>query len=285
MTESEMIDKVLKVTYFNALKPEDGTVLHFRDILKTIHPDKCKHPQAQEATNHLLTLFRHFTNGSTFTDDSGDFLTNDYWLLYQGERAIVEHGKQKQQQIAAKATEHLNRYMPYTWDSNYSFILRQRTVPMVNLTLPQEHLNWIISRLLEFCMLLHRHAGQAHLGLIPAQVMLVPETHGISVSGFYHATELDGRVQTISGTFQHWYPQQLLREKKATENADLEMVKRIGAYLAGDRSGLGTSLRKTHHPEFVDFLLSSDDDSVACYEKYREMLDKNFPKQFIHLNI
>ena len=236
----------------------------FREIVKAVHPDKCKHPLAQEATNRLLEMFRHFTSGTCFTDDSGNFLTNGYWVLFQGTDQVIAQGKRKQQEIEAGAPDHLKRYMPYTWDSEHSFILSQRALPLANLTLPQEHVNWVVSRLLEFCMLLHRHTGRAHLGLTPAQVMLVPETHGIAVAGFYHASAINGRVSTISAAYRHWYPGQMLVDKKATELADLEMVKRMGAYLLGDRSGLGTCLRKTHHPEFIDFLLSSDDDSLAC---------------------
>lgn len=283
--DSGMIGRVLQATHFNALKSADGAEMTFREMLKAVHPDKCKDPRAQEATNRLLEMHRHFTSGSTFTDDSGDFLTNDHWVSFQGDRQAVAHAKRNQQEAVQGGPEHFKRYMPYTWDSEYSFLLSQRAIPLVNLTLPQEHVNWVVSRLLEFCMLLHRHTGGAHLGLTPAQVMLVPETHGIAVAGFYHAAPLNGRVSTISAAYRHWYPGQMLKDKKATENADLEMVKRIGAYLLGDRSGLGTSLRKTHHREFVDFLLGYDDDSLACYEKYRKMLDRNFPSQFIHLNI
>lgn len=281
--DSGIIAQVLQATHYQALA--ESTAMTYRDMLKTIHPDKCKHPGAQEATNRLIELFRHFGSGSSFTDDSGEFLTNDHWVLFRGDRRAVTQAKRNQQKVAAGAPAHFKRYMPYTWDADDSFLLSQRAIPLVNLTLPQEHANWVMSRLLEFCMLLHRHTGSAHLGLTPAQVMLVPETHGIAVAGFYHLSPLNGRVQTISGAYRHWYPGQLLRDKKATENADLEMAKRLGAYLLGDRSGLGTSLRKTHHREFVDFLLSSDDDSLACYERYREMLDRNFPSQFIHLNI
>jgi len=281
--DSGMIGRVLQATHYLALA--EGTAMTFREMLKAVHPDKCKHPQAQEATNRLLEMFRHFTSGTAFTDDSGDYLTNGHWVLFQGGAPVIAQAKRNQLEIVAGATEHLKRYMPYTWDSECRFLLSKRAVPLVNLTLPQEHVNWVVSRLLEFCMLLHRHTGRAHLGLTPAQVMLVPETHDIAVAGFYHLAGLNSRVSTISGAYRHWYPGQMLRDKKATENADLEMVKRMGAYLLGDRSGLGTALRKTHHREFVDFLLSSDDDSLACYEKYREMLDRNFPSQFIHLNI
>ncbi|MBO9612908.1 MAG: hypothetical protein J7619_09450 [Dyadobacter sp.] len=281
--DSGMIGQVLEATHYHVLA--ESTAMTYREILKAVHPDKCKHPRAQEATNHLIEIFRHFTSGSGFTDDSGRFLTNDHWVRFQGDMQVVAQAKRNQQEVASGASEHLRRYMPYSWDSDSSFWFSQRAIPLLNLTLPQDHVNWVVSRLLEFCMLLHRHTGRAHLGLTPAQVMLVPETHGIAVAGFYHLSTINGRVQTISGAYRHWYPAQMQRDKTATENADLEMVKRIGAYLLGDRSGLGTSLRKTHHREFVDFLLSSDDDSLACYERYREMLDRNFPSQFIHLNI
>ena len=281
--DNGMVGRVLQATHYHALT--EGTAMTFREMVKAVHPDVCKHPRAQEATNHLLEMFRHFTSGTAFTDDSGDFRTNGHWVLFQGDKQAVAQAKRNQLEVTVGATEHFKRYMPYVWDSDFSFLLTKRAIPLVNLTLPQEHVNWVVSRLLEFCMQLHRHTGRAHLGLTPAQVMLVPDTHGIVVAGFYHTSGLNSKVSTISAAYRHWYPGQLLRDKKATENADLEMVKRIGAYLLGDRSGLGTALRKTHHREFVEFLLSSDDDSLTCYEKYREMLGRNFPSQFIHLNI
>lgn len=285
ISESEMIERVMRSTHYMALWPEHGQVLSFKSMLKIIHPDKCKHLLAQEATNRLLELHRHFSQGSTFTDDAGEFVTNGHWIHYLGDAAAVAQARQNQQMVAKASGEHLRRYMPYIWDSGQRIVLDRRMIPLLDLTLPQEHVNWVVSRLLEFCMMLHRNFAYVHLGLTPAQVMLVPETHGIAVAGFYHMTPLHGRVSTISGAWQHWYPGSMLREKRATEHADLEMVKRIGAYLLGDRSGMGTSLIRTHHREFIDFLLSSDDDSLACYEKYRELIDKNFSSQFIHLNI
>lgn len=284
ITESELIDRVMDARHYSALQPDDIHA-NFRDILKMIHPDKCRHPKAQEATHHLLAMHRHFISGTAGTDDSGTYLTNNHWVLYQGEGAMVTDARQRQQHIASKGTEHLRRYMPYVWEGANLLVLERRAVPLAGLTLPQEHVNWVVSRLLEFCMLLHGHTDHAHLGLTPAHVMLVPETHGIAVAGFYHATALGARASTISAAFRHWYPEQLMRDKHAAEYVDLEMVKRLGAYLLGDRSGLGTSLIRSHHPAFVDFLLSADTDSIACYEKYRTMLAQHFPSRFIHLNI
>nr|WP_295931728.1 hypothetical protein [uncultured Dyadobacter sp.] len=284
-TDAAVIEQVLKATHFRALATTTEPEPSYKELLKLIHPDKSAHPQAQEATLRLIALHEHYTRGSGFSDDSGNFVTNDYELTYQGDSAIIGQGRACQQSIYANAPAYLKKYMPYQWLSDHKLVFGQRAVPMADLTLPQEHVNWVVSRLLEFCMLLHHHAGQVHLGLLPPHIFIVPETHGIAVAGFYHTTQAGHRVKTISAGYRHWYPGEVFTEKVASGHTDLEMVKRIGAYLLGDRSGLGTALIRTHHREYVDFLLGSDQDAFECYEKYRTMLDNNFEKQFIHLNI
>lgn len=284
-TDAEVIERVLKATHFKAVAAATEPEPNYKEILKVIHPDKSAHPQAQEATHKLIALHDHYTRGSRFSDDSGIFVTNDYEITYEGDAVVLRHGRSRQQLIGNIAPVHLKKYMPYQWLSDQKILLEQRALPLIGLTLPQEHVNWVVSRLLEFCMLLHHNAGYAHLGLVPSHILIIPETHGIAVAGFYHAAQTGQRINTISAGYRHWYPGHVFTQKLASGNIDLEMVKRIGAYLLGDRSGLGTALIRTHHREFVDFLLGSDQDAFECYEKYRTLLDNHFEKQFIHLNI
>lgn len=282
--DAEMINRVLEAVHFGQLVSgdEEGT---YRAILKAIHPDKSSHPLAADATAKVLKLYGHFKNGRVVTDDSGDCCTNDCWLRYMGDNNIVDYGRTQQQLVYNIASPHLRKYMPYAWESGQKLVFQQRSLPLVGLSLPQAHVNWVVSRLLEFCMQLHRQTNQVHMGLVPNHVFVIPETHGIAVTGFYHLTPTGKRLNTISAAWKHWYPDDIFQTKTASEYADLEMVKRIGAYLLGDQSGLGTALIRTHNRDFVDFLLTSDHDSVECYDKYRALLDKNFPNQFIHLNI
>ena len=285
MNDVEMINQVLEAVHFGQLVSPEGDEVSYRSILKIIHPDKSSHPSAADATVKVLRLYEQFKNGRILSDDSGNFRTNDFWLCYHGEKNVIDFGRTQQQLIYNIASPHLKKYMPYAWEGDQKLVFQHRALSLVGMTLAQEHVNWVVSRLLEFCMQLHRQTGQAHMGLVPGHLFLLPETHGICVTGFYHVTPLGKRVNTVSAAWRHWYPDDIFRTKTATEHADLEMVKRVGAYLLGDGSGLGTALIKTHNKDFVNFLLSSDHDSLDCYEKYRAMLDKNFPKQFIHLNI
>lgn len=278
-----IIDSILSVAKLEDI--QGYSTMGYKAIMKQVHPDLNKDPRAGEASAKLSKLQKHFTDGSKFMDDSGEYLCNYHWAKYTGMQPVINQGRVMQQGIFAKSTDQLKRYMPYSWDGESKINFLDRALPLTGLTLPQDHVNWITSRLIEFCMLCHNHTSTAHLGLTPDSIFVVPTTHGVSVAGFYHASSIGDRVKTISGKYRQWYPSRVKSEKIAGEYIDLHMVKRIAAYLLGDRSGVGTKLLRTHNKDFVNFLLSSHENSIDCYKRYREIIDKNFPKQFIHLNI
>ena len=67
---------------------------------------------------------------------------------------------------------------------------------------------------------------------------------------------------------------------------DVELAKRTIAYLGGDKSGLGLMFKKTHNKDWVDFIIKfHNEDTFLVFQKYRELLDKNFEKKFHKLDI
>lgn len=153
--------------------------------------------------------------------------------------------------------------------------------------LPDIHTAWVVSRLLEFTMLIH-HLGYAHLGLNPDNIYLVPETHGILVMQHYHMVPLDQKVQSISAKFKDWYPNSIFTTRLAKPNIDLSLVQRIALYLLGDKSGVGTKLKLNPNTKraYVDFMLSSHEDAKITYDAYRKLLVDCFgPPKFHKLEL
>lgn len=277
-----MIEEILNAVSFQQLEAAGHT---FKSLLKAVHPDLNKDPRANDAAEKLVKLHNFGKNGDSFVDDSGIYKCNYFWAAYEGDKNVIEAGRKSQIQIAKGASLQLSRYMPYEWISDNQIKFLDRALPLSGLVLHQDHVNWIVSRLIEFCMLLHKRTGQIHMGLTPDNIFVVPETHGVSVAGFYHSKPDGGKVTTISAKYKGWYPASMFKDKIARESIDLQMVKKIAAVLLGDKSGTGTSLRRTHNKDYVDFILSSDTDSKECFKRYRDMIEKNFAKQFIPLNI
>ena len=127
--------------------------------------------------------------------------------------------------------------------------------------------------------------GYVHCGINPESVFIVPETHGIIITSFYHLSLDDGRLRTISAKYQNWYPTEIFKEKRAKSIIDLELCKRTAAYLLGDKSGLGIKLKKTHNKDFINFLLNSHSNAFECYQAYRKMLKRNFEEKYHHLSL
>ena len=168
------------------------------------------------------------------------------------------------------ASRHFRRFLPEdiirSPEGKLEIHFSERTIPLIDLGMPQEHVNWILSRMLEWCAWLSQR-GFIHGGINPESVCLVPETHGIILTTFYHLCPLNTRIRTISARYKNWYPSSLFHQKRAVSAIDLELCKRTAAYLLGDRSGLGIKLKKTHHPAFVNFLLKRHTNAFECYER------------------
>jgi hypothetical protein len=292
MDTQTQIDVILKANKLSDVVDIIDFEHNCKNILKILHPDVCKLPKATDAFQRLVELRDLFKTGTKYIDESGTYITNGFFVKFSGDHKsdLLKKSHVNYQKFLDKKDVLFNKYIPSTMGfnkGNYEITFHKRALPISGLSLSQEHVNWVLSRLLEYCVLLERHK-MTHLGLHPESVFIVPETHGIKVSSFYHATPLGEPVKTISGlrNYYSWYPIELLVEKKANIQIDIALSKRIASYLLGDVSGVGTKLKRTHNIEFVNFLIKQHNSTAKeVFMEYRELLDKNFKKQFFPLNI
>jgi hypothetical protein len=191
-------------------------------------------------------------------------------------------------QLRSDADIHFKKYLPKECralaDGTYRFSFEKRAIPLSGLQLPQEHVNWVLNRLLEYIAYLSQ-SGFVHGGLNPESVFIVPENHGIQVVSFYHLARKDRRIHTVSGRYMNWYPAQVVKTKTASPVTDLECAKRIAAYLLGDGSGNAVKFRKTHNEDFINFLLTQHDNAYQCLTQYQQLLRRNFKTRFYSLTI
>jgi len=295
-----MIDKILNAKTLADVLDINDVDAQFRHVVKLVHPDICSDPRASDAFAKLQLLKTNFINGESFNDDAGPYKTNGYFIRFSGDKDVQKKSVEwyyRLMKIRTDATI-FHKYLPASVSSvndpakstpnldATEYTLLRRGIPLSKLPVPmaQEHVNWILSRMLEFNVFLHTN-NIVHGGYNLNSVFITPEDHGIQIVSFYHATLAGHKMQSVSGHYRMWYPAELFVSKKATYDIDLELAKRIAAYLLGDRSGIGTALKKTHNREFINFLLTRHDDPVEAFKQYRELLTKNFKKKFHVLNI
>lgn len=291
MEAAEIIDKVNKAVKLEDIFPDlrKGNIDH-KSVIVPIHPDRCKIGGAEEAFKKVNEMLQEWKKGGKeFKDESGSFTFNGYEAVYKGDITpeILIWSGENFDQMKKRFPEHFYKYIPLAITDTSNGTVSQfkdRAVCLSGLELPQEHVNWVLSRMLEFCVMLH-DGDRVHAGLCPESVFLVPETHGIIVGTFYHLSQRGKKVGTINGKYKDWYPSELFSNKVATERIDLEMVKKIAIYLLGDRSGVGTKLRGKVNGNFLNFVLKGHSNSLEAYREYRTMLAKNFKQEFHILNI
>lgn len=290
MATQELIDKINQASHLGEVLELSNWKKQYGDIARLLHPDLCSLPGAADAFARLNALKEGWEKGYRFSDDAGAVRAQNQTVTFIGDPKLLMQSYRNYGYLKSlnhPAAKHFHRYLPesMTLDGEVLTLqLSHRAAPLVGLTLPQSHANWILSRLLEFTAWLAQE-GWTHCGINPETVFVVPETHGIILTSFYHLTPREGTVKTISAKYKHWYPNALFVDKKAEPMVDLELCKRTIATLLGDPSGIGVKLQKTNHSAFIDFLLTVHTDAFDCYDQYRKLLDKHFPKKFLPLNL
>jgi hypothetical protein len=252
--------------------------------MKVLHPDVCTHPQAHEAVTKLNLFRTQIESLCKMEDDAGIFQQlDDKTLMFTGDKNLLQRSYEyylKLMRLNDDASNHFKKYLPqrmeYKNDVLYVYSA-QRIVPFLNLTLPQKHVSWITSRMFEFVSWLHQ-VDFCHAGINPASFCVVPETHGIICTSFYHQTYMNTKIQTVSGKYLNWYPSILFSEKRAIPYLDISLVQRTALYLLGDESGNGIKLKKVNDESLIDFLITPHYQSFETFDEYRKLLAKIFGK-------
>jgi hypothetical protein len=294
MTDIELINKILKAKKSSDLFSDNWKKEYF-GFCNLIHPDHCKNPKASDAMARLSNFKDEITRGIVYMDDSGGFRYFEKQLIYEvtdKNRKLLKKSVDNYNIIKKKAIGKLKNFLKYMPESmvltkeTLTVKFLERTVSITGLKLDQIHSNWIFSRTFEFALFLQQ-IGYVHMGFNPETIFIVPETHGIICSSYYHMTPISKRAKTVSTRFKNWYPARLFKNKAATQDIDLELIKKIAIYLLGDISGAGTKLRrdKDINQEMLNFYLTKHDGTFYNYGQYRKLLSKNFERKFYPLSI
>lgn len=298
MNSIDLINEIL-----NATKPSD--VFTDKDWNKTylkysklIHPDYCKHENANDAMSKLNELKQQINNGVECNDDSGKYQRFDMKLIY----TVTDMNKELLMKsvnnfknildIIKKDSnfESFRKYLPKSIRYNkekYIVDFSHRAVPLYSLyPLEQIHVNWVYSRIHEFALFM-KNNGLSHMGINPESVYIVPETHGIIITSFYHMGNVTEKAKTYSAKYKNWYPTKLFSNKKLIDDTDLELAKKCAIYLLGDKSGGGNKLKFNDNinKEILSFYIESNYNDFDTYKRYRMLLKKNFKSKFYKLNV
>ena len=256
--------------------------------LLRIHPDHCSKPNSEEATTKLLEYKTAIKKGIEHIDDAGIVTYTPKTITISSNNIpALRKSNLNFNHIVAGTSKHWRKYMPLGCifeNDKLVFKLEHRAIPLSSLgTIDQVHVNWIASRILEFAGFLNQQ-GYVHSGINPDSIYVVPETHGVLFTTFYHLEPLNEPLHTISARYLHFYPDITFQAKEAIPEIDLELIKRTAAFLLGDLSGTGIKFLKTHNRAYIDWLLRYETDTLDSYKLYRMMLKQEFPKKFYPFN-
>jgi len=282
MSPEVLIQKILA-------SPQASTLFHrahFRKdyirILKMLHPDICPHPQAGEALAKLHPGKEKMEAG--IPDDAGHIhMADAHTFVIKGQKELLQYSLEQYQslmQLKDEASLNFKRYLPEAmyWEGDALHIrTKEQAMSLYELQLPEQHVTWLTSRMLELAAWLHQ-SGYTHAGLLPESLAVVPETHGLVCLTFYHMRHKNSMLRTLSGRYAHWYPPDVFTEKRALPFIDLALLQKTAIYVLGDRSGNGVKLKKDCQEALIDFLIQSHSDAYDTFDRYRKLLENLFGK-------
>ncbi len=293
MTTTELINNINKAkSYIDIFTDLTNWNNDYKNFVKKIHPDVCKELGAANAVSKLNSFKEELEKGKSHIDDAGTITYNINKCIIEGDTNVLKYSLDnysKLMNFKEKIDLDFQRYIPKSIllksNSSLEINLGLRSLPLSAVEiLPLEHVLWILSRMLEFTAYMHKR-NFVHAGINPDSVYIEPINHGVNIISFYHTTELNKKLATASGKYLYFYPEHIRTNKIATGDIDIELCKRTAIYLLGDKSGIGTSLRKTISIPFLDFINTRHTDPIQTFLDYREMLKKNFERKFIKLSI
>jgi len=294
MTQVEAIEKILKSKTAKDLIEKDWNST-YRKLSALVHPDRCQLTDAAEAMARLNTYKDLLENGTTLVDEQGNFKVFEDRLIYtitDDNRDLIRKSFENFKILKSKTDKSsvaFHRYLPESMRLSKKELqvrFKDRSVPLTHQELPQIHVNWLFSRMFEYILWM-KQIGYVHMGMNPTTVFVVPETHGVIITSFYHMTPIGQKVDTISARYKMWYPSSLFSRKTATPDIDLELSKKIALYLLGDRSAAGTFLKRNPdvNQNILNFFLTKHQNELDEYKQYRDILAKNFEKKFYPLDL
>lgn len=278
-----MVNKILKSKTIKDIVDMSNYDSDCKRIIKLIHPDVCKDKNAHEAFIKFQELKNLFDQGFKYQDDSGDVVIKENKIFFKNDIDQSKHSVNVYNNIMKVATDNLKEYLPLQLTQT-ECITKGNLCSLVGVTLPEEHVRWILNRLLEFVAYMEKF-DFVHAGLNMESFLVNCETHGINVISFYHSNPVGSKLKTISAKYKNWYPDSMFKTKMATTSIDVTLVKSIACNLLGDPSGRGIKLKGNFSTPLINFLTCTHDSAYDAMIEYKEMLKKNYESKFYELKL
>lgn len=297
----------------NLFKSKDD----YKRLISLWHPDHADGDA--EVFVHIKKLFNRFIprfepiaaiGGTNFTSDIllksafdlGEIVIGKGLISYVVDSQYLDLARNFNKNIGllqsavSKVKPEFEKFLPSTVlfaeDSNSGIIqipkpqesLRLADVIKYFTVLPERHVAWIVSRLLNLCCYL-THIGMSHNNITIDTVFISPQDHTVHLLGewFYAAPIGDKLLAAPQRTLEYGH----IKDKIGNTKTDLELIKSLARELLGDISG--ARLYKTNTPPPMITWLRSPCSSNAIKEYaywYNVVLTEAFgPKKFMELNV
>lgn len=281
MENGILIEKILLSRSVKDVVDVNNYASETKAILRKIHPDVCSHPQANSAFIKFMELKKLFDDGFVFDDDSGNVRIKENLVKFEGDKSLIDISFNNYKIIYQSANENFKRYLPDSFKDG-EITLDDNYLSLKDVTLPEEHARWVLSRLLEFSGYMES-IGYTHNGINTDSFLVNPKTHGIKIISFYHVKPTGRKLDSVSARYRLFYPQSVFDKKLSEPKNDVELSKRTVCFILGDKSGVGVKLKKSITEQFSNFLIKTNLSAIDAFVEWKKLLKDNYESKFYEL--
>lgn len=92
---------------------------------------------------------------------------------------------------------------------------------------------WMFRRLLYGLGLAHNVEGVLHGAILPSNLYIQPEDHGLEIRNWIHSVARGEKIKTIEGAYRDWYPLEVIEKDEVLPGTDIFCAVRCMVYLIG----------------------------------------------------
>jgi len=222
------------------IKRADDAIIMLTDSQNKPHAFNCAVQHSFELGKVLLTDTNIAYAVNSSNEDLVDRQRNAIYRMKFKDKAMKDKYLQYCLPKIQKSFKCIEDDMHYTVIDKPNDVLRLSDVlSHFGGKLPERHVAWIVSRLLDLCCYL-QYTGLSHNGINSENVFICPEFHTVSLlGGWFYAAPLGEKLVAAPRKTIEYAPSDLLSNKIGDTRTDLEMVKATARELLGDiTSGL-----------------------------------------------
>lgn len=174
--------------------------------------------------------FLRTAKGAVYNSDLANEASALHRLCEQFQKVGKQHFLPAFIETREESSRRANIFLDEGWDLYSLAQIRERYPEGID---PKD-MAWMFRRLIQVIGLANE-VGYTHGSILPPNVLIDPENHGLVLWNWAYAVKRPGRIRTMVSDYKDWYPPEVGMRQNVLVGADLYMAAKCMEWVMGDQ--------------------------------------------------